>query len=80
MRRTRVQEEWNPEHREYRCYAADTSNTGSAAGLGRPVRSGHEGLDGVAAASAGLLASGKQSDDLAPGTLNSILKQAGLKE
>jgi predicted RNA binding protein YcfA (HicA-like mRNA interferase family) len=23
---------------------------------------------------------GKQSDDLAPGTLNSILKQAGLKE
>jgi predicted RNA binding protein YcfA (HicA-like mRNA interferase family) len=52
----------------------------SAAGLGRPVRCGHEGFNGVAAASAERLVSGKQNDDLAPGTLNSILKQAGLKK
>jgi predicted RNA binding protein YcfA (HicA-like mRNA interferase family) len=29
---------------------------------------------------AGVMIAGKPSDDLAPGTLNSILKQAGLKE
>jgi len=52
----------------------------SAVELGRPVRCVHEGFDGVAASSAGRLASGKQNDDLAPGMLNSILKLAGLKK